>query len=335
MDNTARDLSPNLLSANVSHSIAPSEAVALPSWRTLLRSPFASRYTQFYSRQSFALIKKERSALRHRLAANLMNLWPDQTSDLFNRCPWDQLIDILVNQCAYNHQIKSAPSFRHLRLKQDSRDTEPLTMTDWTAHRRGALASAHAAPGDDILVVEDPYLLSLALAQRGFERITVASRDGAHLKALAAAAEALGLKGRMAFAPLAADGGISQPVGRFKLAIIEAPADAQKAAAAIADAKALAAGGSPERLMMSIHLMGLLQPGLRELEGALSGAGLAIDSLHLGLNSFALPFWSAKRLQTLGRMATGMEILSLPRSRISYFVSDAMILRNTRGEMTS
>lgn len=303
----------------------------MPSWRTLLKSPFASRYNQFYSRQSFALIKKNRPALSHRLAANLMNLWPDQTSDLFNRCPWDQLIDILVNQCAYNHQIKSAPSYDHQKLKQSYKqnadDTEPLMMTDWTAHRRGALASAHAAFDDDILLVEDPYLLSLALAQRGFTRLTVASRDRAHLAALEQAAKELGLHGRIVGVPLAADVAANSPVGRFKLTIIEAPADARKAALLLATSAALSEDSRESAIMMSIHLMGLLKPGLQAFDSYLASSGLEIASVHPGCNGFALPFWSAKRLQTLGRMATGMEILSQPTSRISYFVSDAMILR--------
>lgn len=325
MENTARDL------GHITH-LSPSHATdPLPSWRTLLRSPFNSRYNQFYSRQSFSAIKNERSALSHRLAANLMNLWPDQTSDLFNRCPWDQLIDILVNQCAYNHQIKSSPSHDHQRLKAASRqrpgDTEPLMMTDWTAHRRGALVSAHAQPSDGILLIEDPHLLSLALARRGFTRIAVASRDADHLDALLIASKDLGLEGRIVPIHVHDTRTSTHPVGEFALSIVEAPADAHKALAAIDMATQLNRLGRAAPVMVSLHLMGLLKNGLKLLSDQLSERGMTTASLHPGLNGFALPFWSAKRLQTLGRMATGMEILSQPTSRISYFVSDAMILR--------
>jgi hypothetical protein len=248
---------------------------------------------------------------------------------------WDEIVDIIGDQAAGNRRLATAAlTPAELRpvcsreLKGLARPFSQLPCTRATTRARVAKALQIAQRHEPVLVLGDDDMVSAALAEAGFGEVTAVDIDDQVLASVRAEAARLSVRVRLVRHDLndPLPSVLRTPAPR--LVFIDPMYTLAGVGLFLRSALEATARRPGSCIFLSVHLMSLGRSGLAPLEAMLDHAGLVVDEVLRGFNSYAVP----PRLQLLLDLANRLLLGgALGREAIPwrFFLSDALVLRQT------
>lgn len=306
---------------------------ALPSWRDLCRTHNGGDADENLT-EAIARLRTRPPRLRWQLARWLVAAAVrDPSAWKLLELSWDEIVDIIGDQAAGNRRLATAAlDAAELRpvcateLRGLARPFSQLPCTRATTRARLTKALQIARPHDPVLVLGDDDMVSAALAAAGFGEVTAVDIDRRVLASVSAEAARLGVRVRLVRHDLTAP---LPPMLRTpppRLVFID-PMYTLPGVGLFLRSALEATGRRPGScIFLSVHLMSLGRSGLAPLEAMLDRAGLVVDEVLPGFNSYAVPPRLRLLLNLANRLLLGGTLGREP-SPWRFFVSDALILR--------
>ena len=271
-------------------------------------------------------------AVRYRIARWLVGAMIRDPSALkLLELSWGEIVDIVSDQGLGNRRLAAAaldPAELQPVCARDfkglHRPFSQLPCTRATTRARVQMALQLAPRDDPVLVLGDDDMVSVALAKAGFRDVTAVDICDQVLASVRAEADRLGVRVQIVrhdlndpLPPL-----LQTPPRR--LVFID-PMYSVDGVRLFLESALEATGRQPEaRIFLSLHLLSLGRAGLEQLEAMLDRAGVVVDAILRGFNSYAVPPRLRLLLPVANRLLLGG---AWGTAEPSFFFSDALLLR--------
>jgi hypothetical protein len=305
----------------------------LPGWGELCR-PEASYDAPQQLLHAIAALRAHPPRLRYWIARWLAGAMIRDPSALkLLELSWDELLDIASDQGAGNRILASAAlDPTQLQpvcarpLNGFSRPFSQLPCTRATTRARAQKALQLVRRDEPVLVLGDDDMVGVALAEAGFCHVTAVDIDEQVLASVRAEAYKLGVEVQTLHHDLndPLPSALRTPLRR--LVFIDPMYSLGGVELFLRGALAATGRQAGARIFLSLHLLSLGRAGLAQLETMLERAGLAVDEILRGFNSYAVPPRLRLPLSLANRLLLG-DAWGTTHAPLPFFFSDALILR--------
>ena len=305
----------------------------LPTWEELCRSEVGAAGNDDLSR-AIIFLKDRPARFRHGIARWLVAvLLSDPACQKWIPMKWNDILDIVADQVVHNRllTIPAPEPFEVRPIWADGPDGiyrpfNQLPCTRLTTSKRVREALQVARREDPVLALGDDDMTSVALAKAGFTDVTAVDIDDAVLIAVRTESEKLGVKVQCMRYDLNDPVPLALRTSSPKLVFIDPPYSIEGIRLFLDGALAATERRIGTRVFISIHLMSLGQAGLESLDDMLNAAGLIVENIYRGFNSYPVPTYVRPLLKLFDRLVIS-GTLRTEEGFLPFFMSDALLLR--------
>lgn len=307
---------------------------ALPTWELLSQHDRHTHIDQALLADIAYLKANEPRWLTGILRPMIRWGFSDPALSKFHDFSWSDAVDLVTEQTLMCRQSLGKPQLsKHLQPAMsefvadvDRRFAQQPCTSD-TTRRRVDKAEELCSYQDPILVLGDDDCVSIELARRGFEQVTVFDIDARVIKILRTCAkrERLSIRAHVHDLSQAPD---SAWVDEYRLVFLDPMYSYSGLKLFFQGARACLKPQSSHKAhyFLSFHLMSLARGGLGEFPDFLQSHGLELLNWYHGFNVYPTPKSVQRLLPIIYSMCIRRPSFLLEGAMLPYFSSDALVL---------
>lgn len=306
----------------------------LPNWQELVSYSMEQANDPCFC-SKVAKVKAHRNKILHNIVLLIGHLAvKDPLYKRYLKLSWEEIVDIICTQIAHNTWIKNEIGFHREELKPQFHNLvndkckdyfqQPCTIR--TATQRVLAAKSFCKKEDKILLLGDDDMVGVQLARSGFKDITILDIDPKIIEYIRDISIKENLNLKLVLQDLAAP--IPQKlIDDYSLVFLDPFYSIEGITLFMDAALYLTQKTIKTNYFLSIHLLSLMKKGLTDLDSLLHRLGIEITHFYQSFNTYPVPFKTKKIIDIVNRgMLKEKEIYS-KGEQLSFFSSDAILLK--------
>jgi hypothetical protein len=288
--------------------------------------------------EKLSRLKRRDRTLAYKTARQIVtHLLPGVCYQKFLDFKWGDIIDLIADQAQRNRDLLAATESDPMRRASlapvsgnfDSRIFRPhsqLPCTQETAQARVQQALSLVPHTARILLLGDDDMVSVALAEAGFRKITVVDIDKKIIRAIKSTCDRDGHDIRLAVHDLRRPAPRNL-IGDYDLVFFDPEYSQAGLELFFSAALNFTRGRRGTLYFVSVHLMSLMSSGIPAAQAFLNEVGVELLEFHQGFNIYPVPVRLRGLIRLVNQFLIGSRDLGADGWAFPYFLSDALLLR--------